>query len=62
MSAPPYWLVVQLVEHLTVNQVVVGSSPTESANFGLFVYRIGYHTVTVKRWVQFPYKPPLITI
>nr|DAU48413.1 MAG TPA: hypothetical protein [Bacteriophage sp.] len=28
---PHYWLVVQWVERLTVNQVVVGSSPTKSA-------------------------------
>ena len=49
--------IVQPVEHLTVNQGVVGSSPTRGAN-GRLVKRLRHRPFTAVSGVRFPYRSP----
>ncbi len=49
--------IVQRVEHLTVNQGVVGSSPTRGAN-GRLVKRLRHRPFTAVSGVRFPHRSP----
>ena len=61
-SATKYSLIAQLVEHLTVNQVVPGSSPGRGAKFGDAAVMVWQETVNLPTYVTIGSIPIISTI
>ena len=51
--------IAQLVEQLTVNQSVAGSSPARGATAPSSSFGLGHWIVNPATWVQIPLGPPL---